>query len=160
MVFTSSTESLIHTESSRTIESSMPGGSSRRNSSTVAFRRSAISTVFPPRTLRMSMPMAETPFTIAAERGSSASSRVTATSPSRIGTPSRMSTTRRSNSSGSCNRPGHPHQPLAGAELEPPRRNLAVLRGQRGHDLRHRHRPGRHALGVHLHRDHALLARR
>ncbi len=105
VIFTSSTESLIHTESSRTIESSIPGGSSRRNSSTVAFRFSAIWTVFPPRTLRMSMPMAGTPSTIAAERGSSASSRVTATSPSRMGTPPRMSTTRRSNSAGSCNRP-------------------------------------------------------
>ena len=105
VVLTSSTESRIHWELSRTMVSSTPSGRILRKSLAVALARSAICTVFPPVILRRSMAIAGDPLYMAADRASSASSMVVATSPRRIGTPSRVSTTSLSKSAGCSRRP-------------------------------------------------------
>ncbi len=102
---TSSTESRIQIELSRTTESVTPSGRRAFSSSTRSRTASATSTVLAPETFRRSKPTAGTPLTSAAERGSSASSRTTPRSLKRIGTPARLVTTKPSKSCAVRRRP-------------------------------------------------------
>ena len=87
VVWTSSTESRIMIEASRTISILVPGGSSGCRRAISFFTSSTTETVFAPDCFWMSSATAGTPFTSARDRGSSIPSTTPATSPSSTGRP-------------------------------------------------------------------------
>jgi hypothetical protein len=86
---TSSRDSRMKRELSRTTEIVIPGGSSVRMLSAVRLTASATSTMLAPACFRMSNDTAGAPLTSASERRSSTPSLTSATSPRRIGLPLR-----------------------------------------------------------------------
>ena len=87
VVWTSSTESRIMIDASRTTSIRVPAGSSGCRRAISLFTSSTTETVFAPDCFWMSRATAGTPFTRARDRGSSIPSTTSATSPSRTGRP-------------------------------------------------------------------------